>query len=73
MASLTYPSEDMTLETTEFTDKVCVNTDNCASAFQFYAVTSQTGMSAYSDGILGLQPVLGNSVGGPSYINALQT
>lgn len=63
----------MTLQADKFTDRVCLTEDNCVQNFEFYAVSNQTGMPAYSDGVLGLQPVVdGDSSSGPSYLKALK-
>ena len=56
------------------TDQVCLSdtqtglSDSCVSDFEFFLITSQTGLSGLT-GILGLSPDVANN--GPSYIGTL--
>ncbi len=56
----------VTLKGSVVQDKVCIQDDlYCLSDFEFYAITSQTGLNGV-DGILGLSPDVNSN--GPSYV-----
>ena len=50
-------------------DEVCLNNNTCVSDFEFFVITSQSGLNG-NDGILGMSP--SDKANGPSYIKALK-
>ena len=65
--------DGMRLQTINYRDTVCLLSDDyCASAFDFYAISSQHGLKDDEEGIVGLAPIPRDGDENDSFIKSLR-